>query len=494
MGLQIDRDHFDDADFVRFDQRLRENLLALRAVLDRPGFGEGPASLGAELELDLVDSDGRPALLSREVLARALDPHVTLELDRFNLEINSEPVALRADCFSTLARGLADDLAQIERAAASLGARPAVIGILPTLTSADLTSAAMTDGHRPRALSAGLRRLRQHPFSFSIAGEDRLELTSDDVAFEGANTSFQVHLRVAPHAFAATYNAAQLAIAPALAVAVNSPLFLGRRLWDETRVALFRQAVDDRPDGEDDDWRNARVSFGHGWVRQGAYELFAESVVQHDSLLPVVSSEEPLAVVRAGGTPSLGELRLHHGTVWRWNRAVYDAAGGGHLRIELRALPSGPTTADMVANAAFVVGLTLALRDDVDELLTGMTFGQARRNFYAAARHGTRAELLWPPRPGERARPVAVAPLLERLLPLAGAALERAGVAPGEIGRWLGIVAARLRSGLTGAEWQRRVFARLRATRDVEAATRELLARYLTQAATGRPVHEWSLA
>ncbi|HEX2659245.1 MAG TPA: glutamate--cysteine ligase, partial [Polyangia bacterium] len=331
------------------------------------------------------------------------------------------------------------------------------------------------------------------PFVFSIAGEDALQVTSHDVAFEGANTSFQVHLRVAPDAFAATYNAAQLAIAPALALAANSPLFLGQRLWDETRIALFRQAVDDRPEAEEDDWRSARVSFGHGWVRASAYELFAESVVQHEPLLPVLGPEDPLEIAGRGGTPTLAELRLHHGTVWRWNRAVYDGAGGGHLRIEMRALPSGPTPADMIANAALVVGLTLALRDDVDEFLSGITFGQARRNFYAAARHGARAELLWPAAPGEPARPVAVGDLVVRLLPQVEAALVRAGVAAGDVARYLGIIDARARSGQTGAAWQRRMFAHAGGPAQRERATKEVLSRYLAHADEGQPVHTWSL-
>jgi hypothetical protein len=492
MGLEIDRDRFVESDFVRFEQRLRDSLAALHAVLQRSDFGLGPTTIGSELELDLVDRDGRPALVNREVLARTLDPRVTLEIDRFNLEINSAPVLLAGDCFTTLARALSEDLKEVERAAATCGARVATIGILPTLTEGDLKSSALTDGNRYRALSAGLRRLRREPFMFDIEGQDRLSLMSDDVAFEGANTSLQVHLRVEPAAFANLYNAAQIAIAPVLAIAANSPLFLGRRLWDETRVVLFRQAVDDRHDGSDDGWRNARVSFGHGWVRHGAHELFAESVVQYDPLLPVLGAEDPLAVIRAGGTPMLAELRLHQGTVWRWNRAVYDGSADGHLRIEMRALPSGPTPSDMVANAAFLIGLTLALADDIDDLLNGLTFGQARRNFYEAARRGLDADLLWPATPGGRAQPTGVRNLVERLLPQAARALVRAGVPDVETERWLGIISERTRCGQTGARWQRRVFDRLRASGTVEQASRDVLALYLSQSATRLPVHEWT--
>jgi gamma-glutamyl:cysteine ligase YbdK (ATP-grasp superfamily) len=496
VGLEIARDSFDDADYHRFDERLRHSLTALREVLARPRFGEGDASIGAELELDLVDARGRPAPINRAVLAEAMDPRVTLEIDRFNLEINSQPENLAGRPFSALAGGLEMSLAELRRAAARHDARVVAIGILPTLTEGDLQSWALTDRCRYRALSAGLRRLRRGELApVRIRGEEELAITADDVTFEGANTSFQVHLRAAPAAFANLYNAAQIATAPVLAAACNSPVFLGRRLWHETRVALFRQAVDGRlhpdEDGRDADWRAARVSFGHGWVRKGAAELFEESVALHEPLLPVLGSEDPLACVRAGGVPRLDELRLHQGTVWCWNRAVYDSAAGGHLRVEMRALPAGPTVVDMVANAAFLVGLTLALAPKLPDLLAGFTFGRARRNFYQAARHGLDAQLVWSDGPATRAELVPARALAARLVPLAREGLCAAGVDPDEAARWLQIVAERIASGRTGADWQRRAFAQHRRTHGPTEAAHRLLEDYLAAVESGRPVHEW---
>ena len=397
-------------------------------MLRRPGFGGGSRSLGAELELDLVDAAGRPSPINKQVLAEAADPRVTLEVDRLQ---PGDQLAARwpplGPPFSDLARELDDSLGGLQAAAARHGARVVAIGILPTLTEDDLQSSALTDGARYRALSSGIRRLRRTPFPLHITGLDSLTLLADDVAYEGANTSFQVHLRVDPADFARLHSAAQIATAPVLAAACNSPIFFGRRLWDETRVALFRQAVDDRRGGDHDadDWRPARVSFGHGWVRQGAHELFAESVSLHDPLLPVVGAEDPLAVAAAGGVPALAELRLHHGTVWRWNRAIYDPAGAGHLRIELRALPAGPTVKDMIANAAFFVGLIHGLSGEVPRMLAGLTFGHARRNFYRAACQGLDAELLWPNGPRGRLRPLSARALVEDLLPVAAPWLAR---------------------------------------------------------------------
>jgi len=491
MGLAIDRESFDEGDQRRFAERLRDGLAALRALLARPGFGEGPATIGAEVELSLVGDDERPRPVNEAVIAASGDPRLAVEIDRFNLECNSRPVALAGRPFEALGAELADALGGIERAAARHAAHPVLVGILPTVRAADLGPQAMTDTARFRVLDAAIRRLRERDFRLCIVGEDRLDTLCEDTTAEGANTSLQLHLRVAPRAFAATHAAAQIATAPALAAAGNSPLFLGCRLWEETRIALFKQAVDER--GElDESWRPAaRVSFGHGWVREGAHELFAESVALHPPLLPVCGGEDALATVQAGGVPRLEELRLHHGTVWRWNRAIYDPADGGHLRIELRALPAGPTLADMLANAAFLLGLTLALRADAEWMLPAFPFEYAHRNFYRAAQQGLDATLLWPVREAPSPQPVRAGELIARLLPKAHAGLVAAGVEDAEAARWLAIVGARAASGRTGARWQRRALARLERGCSRDEALAALLARYRAEAARGRPVHEW---
>lgn len=496
MGLEVTRDSFGEPEFRRFGEKLRRDLDVLRRLLQRPGFGAGPPSLGAELELHLVDAAGRPRLVNRRVLADTIDPRVTLEVDRFNLEINSRPCDFRGAPFRRLAAELGAGLAAVRDAAIPHEARLALIGILPTLDEADLQSSALTDGRRYRALSAGVRRIRPEPFAVRIEGDEVVDVAADDVTFEGANASFQVHLRVAPDRFADTYNAAQIATAPALAISGNSPFFLGKRLWRETRVALFRQSVDDRSPSDrihdSEDWRPARVSFGHGWVRQGARELFDESVALHQPLLPEVGAEDPEAVLAAGGVPRLDELRLHHGTVWRWNRAIYDHGAGGHLRIEMRALPAGPTVQDMVASAAFLLGATLGLAPDAEELLTHLTFGQARRNFYAAARFGLDAQLLWPTRAGVSPELVPARELIERLLPIAHRGLVDNGVEEAEAATWLSIVAERTAAGLTGADWQRRMYDALLPRMTWQRAAMVLLDRYIELSESEQPVHTWS--
>ncbi|WIG95272.1 glutamate--cysteine ligase [Myxococcus sp. SDU36] len=493
MGMAIHQEEFRPEDHARFSRRLAECLEALRALLARPGFGAGAPTVGAELELYLVDRLGFPLPVNREVLARAEDPRVTLELDAFNLEVNLRPGPLAGRPFSALRQEVESAVGAVRRAASTQGARVAVIGILPTLREADLGSGALTNEPRYRAMSTAIRQRRSAPFQVSIRGEEEaLSLTWKDVTLEGANTSLQYHLRVAPGDFARMYNAAQLATAPVLAVAGNSPLFLGRKLWDETRVALFRQAVDDRGEpGEGGFQPHARVSFGHGWVREGAYELFAEAVALHPPLLPVSGDEPPRERVAAGEVPGLEELRLHQGTVWSWNRAIYDPKDGGHLRIEFRALPAGPTPVDMVANGAFLLGLTLALAERVDALLPALPFVHAYGNFIRAARQGLDAELLWPSATAPSPQPVAATELVKRLLPEAREGLVRAGVDAEEADGLLGIIEQRVLLRRTGATWQRQVLARLESQMPRQDALAAMLERYLQHSESGAPVHSW---
>lgn len=494
MGQEISRTSFTSSEHQQFSTQLARDLEALEIVLARPGFGAGAPTIGVELELNLIDAEGRPLLRNREVADAAHDPRVTLELDRFNIEINGSPRPLAGRPFRGLGAEITELLELLRGSAAVQGGRVAMIGILPTLCPEHLGPEVLTDAARYHALQEGLRRLRRGPVQLHIDGEDPLELERDDVSFEGAATSLQIHLRVPAAEFADTYNAAQAATALVLAGAGNSPLFLAHRLWSETRIALFQRSVEDRAWPDEEDWRPARVSFGHGWVRRGALELFTESVMHHVPLLPVPSREpDPIAVARAGATPHLCALRLHHGTIWRWNRAVYDPTAAGHLRIELRALPAGPTIADMQANAAFALGLTLGLKPRVEALVSSLTFGHARRNFYAAARYGLDAELLWPSEQAPSPRPYRAAELIARLLPVAREGLLSAGVESDEIDAQLAVIAERARTGRTGAGWQRRTLAALERRRSRPEALTLMLERYMKFVDTGAPVHRWPL-
>ena len=483
MGKEILKETFDERDYARFAERLERCLSDLGRLLAQPGFGAGPVTIGAELELFLVDGAAQPLPVNQAVRALTADPRVAVELNRFNLELNASAAPMAGRPFTTLAGELSALLDRVGAAARAHHGRIALIGVLPTLSRAHLDAAVMTDTARYRALSHGLRRLRQGPLLIRISGPEPLEMTCDDIVLEGANSSFQVHLRVAPEDFTRVYNAAQLATAPALAAAGNSPTFLGRRLWDETRIALFKQSVEDR-DSRGPRRRPPRTTLGTGWLRDGALGLFTESVRLHEPLLPVVSDPPPAY------PPPLDELRLHQGTVWRWNRPIYDPAAGGHLRIEMRALPAGPTVTDMLANAAFLVGLTLWLAAQDQRWTYALPFERADHGFYRAAQHGLAAELSWPSGP-HRFRTVSAAALVAELLPAARQGLASAGVAAAEADRLLDVIGARVATGQTGAAWQRAALAAAERGRSRQQALAVMLDRYLACAATGQPVHTW---
>ncbi|MBW2242042.1 MAG: glutamate--cysteine ligase [Deltaproteobacteria bacterium] len=489
MGLEINRETFTDDEYERFSERLDHSLGVLERLLARPGFGEGEASIGAELEVSLVDEAGRPLPLNQDVLAESVDPRLTVELNRFNLESNLRHGPLAGRPFAFLEEEMRDSLGEIERAAALHQAQVAMIGILPTLTEADLASDAMTEAARFRALSTSLRRLRREPFLLQIRGEDELELRCHDVTYEGAATSLQLHLRVAPSDFGAIYNAVQLTTPLVLAASGNSPTFLGRRLWDETRVALFKQAVDHRRE-RGRDGEPARVSFGSAWIGS-AFELFEENVRRHAVLLPVLGNEDPEAALAAGRMPALPELRLHQGTVWRWNRAIFDPADGGHLRIEMRVLPAGPTIVDMLANSAFQIGLALALAPDIAAWTQHLSFEEVHHDFYRAARDGLAAHLSWPAEPGAPGRSRSAQMLLESLLPKAQQGLDAAGVERSDSSRWLEIFDRRVRSGQTGAAWQRRALAAAGTTMPRNEALAHMFRCYRRHSEDSQPVASW---
>ena len=487
MGTEITREKFSERDYARFTERLERCLSDLGQLLGRPGFGAGPATIGAELELFLVDGAARPLPLNQAVRALAADPRVALELNRFNLELNCSPTLLAGRPFTALAGELVVLLDRVGAAARAHHGRTALIGVLPTLSQAHLGAGAVTGTARYRALDRGLRRLRRGPLQIKISGAEPLELTSDDIALEGANCSFQVHLRVAPGDFTRVYNAVQLATAPALAVAGNSPTFLGHRLWEETRVALFKQSVEDR-DSRGPRRRPPRTTLGTGWLRDG--ERSSCSPRASGCTSRCCPSSAPRRRRRAGDPPRLDELRLHQGTVWRWNRAIYDPAAGGHLRIEMRALPAGPTVTDMLANAAFLIGLTLWLAGQDQRWTYGLPFERADHGFYRAAQYGLAAELTWPSGP-HQVRTVTAAALVPELLPAARHGLVGAGVAEAEADRLLGVIGARVATGQTGAAWQRAALAAAERGRSREQALTVMLDRYLACAATGQPVHTW---
>lgn len=434
----------------RFMQQLLSDLRALEKMIEGGMIEEGVRRIGAEQELFLIDADGRPAPVITQMLERLKDPHFVTEVARFNLEYNLDPLPFGGDCFARMERQATDLLARVREAGRELGVRPLLAGILPTIRKSDLGLENMTPNPRYFALNRALTALRGKNYEISIKGVDELMVQHDSVMVEACNCSFQVHLQVGAREFAKMYNIAQAVTGPVLAVATNSPLLFGKRLWHETRIAVFQQAVDTRGSHTHLRERSPRVDFGRAWVRESILEMHREDVARYRTLLALDNDEDPFEKLARGEAPLLRALRLHNGTVYRWNRPCYGITDGKpHLRIEARVMPSGPTPLDEVANAALWYGLVNGLALEHEDVTRHLAFDDAKMNFLSAARHGLAAQLTWLDGDAVPAQHL----LRERLLPLAREGLLAAKVDQGDVDRYLGVVDARVRTGSTGSRW-----------------------------------------
>lgn len=471
MGQEIDTSRFTPADFETFGMRLRQETALLEGWFRDGVFASTPRMGGFELEAYLVAADLGPAPIIESFLERLADPLVVPELATFNVELNGTPQHLRGDALSRLAAELETTWERCAEAAAGLQARLAMIGILPTVRPEHLDMAHMSPLKRYRALNEQILRLRQgRPLTLEIQGKDRLFLEPENVMMESATTSFQVHLQVDPEEAARIYNWSKVLAAPMVAVSANSPFLFGRDLWAESRIPLFEQAI-----SVGGSFFRERVTFGLRYVEDSVFECFRANLDRFPVLLPQVMDEPP---------EQLAHLRLHNGTIWRWNRPLigFDAATP-HLRIEHRVVPAGPTITDAIANATLYFGAVQSFAGEGMHPRRRLPFSVAKDNFYQAAREGLDTEIEW-----LDGRPTALRQVLaDDLLPRAAQGLIELGIDAAETDRWLSIIVGRLRTGQTGAVWQRAWIAQY--GRDLTALT----AAYLERQESGLPVHQWPL-
>ncbi|MGD2045786.1 MAG: CBS domain-containing protein [Gemmatimonadota bacterium] len=471
-----------------FTKALLRDLRAFESMLEEDLFESGVRRIGAEQEMFLVNDGWRPAPVALDLLERLGDPYTT-ELALYNMEANLDPRLLRGSCFSELESELRSVLERARSVAAQLDSDIVLAGILPTLLRSDVTFDNITPRPRYYALNEAIAKLRAgEPHRLRIEGIDELYIEDDSVILESCNTSFQVHLQVGAAEFADVYNVAQVAIAPVMAAAVNSPILFGKHLWDETRIALFQQAVDARSGTVHVRELSPRVRFGERWLDDSVIELFQDDVARFRVLLAIDVDEDPIEVLRWGGAPKLQALQLHNSTVYRWNRPCYGVTDGTpHLRIECRVLPAGPTVIDEVANAAFWSGLVLGAREEYGDVRNRIDFSEAKANFLAASRHGLEAGFRWLDGRTVGARRL----ILEEAVPLARTGLEAAGVTGEDISRYLGLIERRVESGTTGARWVMRSLSGMkgRGTRAerLSAVTAGMIARQRSEL----PCHEW---
>jgi CBS domain-containing protein len=486
--ISTDSDESTQRGFVR---AVLDDLEALELMLDKGMIESGIRRIGAELEMFLIDKNQHPAPVAMEVLEGLNPAMYTTELAKFNLEVNATPREFGGDCLGEFEAELNKMVAVVRGRAAKQEAEILLTGILPTLQLSDITLDNMAPMPRYFALNKAMVALRGGKFHVNIKGLDELDITHDNVMLESCNTGFQIHFQVGPEEFPRLYNQAQVVTAPVLAAGVFSPTMLERRLWSETRVALFEQSIDSRSSAQVSRGARPRVSFGDRWIKDSVLEIFREDISRFRVVLSTDHDQNPVETVQNGVAPSLKALMLHNGTVYRWNRACYGVHEGvAHLRVENRVLPAGPTMLDQMANAAFFFGLMAVFGDEYGDVSEKMPFEDAKSNFFAAAQHGLQAQFNWF---GEKAISASEL-ILDELLPLARHGLNERKIATKDINRYLGVLEKRVMTQRTGAKWFSMSLAGMGNKGTSHARFQKLTAVMVELQKKDQPVHEWDLA
>ncbi len=474
MGQEISQTQFEQTDFEMFYRKLEQETVLLKQMFRQNAFSELKPKVGFEIEAWLVDDRMRPAAINQHYLETLNDPMASPELAKFNIELNSEPLSLTGDVFRQMHTQLQTTWEKVSRHARTLNHHVLTIGILPSLQQADLTLANMSEMHRYHALNEQILRVRGKPVHIDIGGTEHLRFDHDDVMLESATTSFQLHIQL-PLAIAHHfYNASIIASAAMVAISANSPFLFGKALWQETRIPLFEQAIETGGYFGAAQGPLRRVSFGSDFTRQSLAECFHENLEHFPVLLPVNLGE---------ANKSFSHVRLHNGTIWRWNRPLvgFDEDGTPHIRIEHRVPAAAPTVIDAIANAAFYYGLSQNLSDEIIAKGLPMSFAQAKVNFYQTAQHGLDSVIVW--FDGNKHRLDNL--ILTELLPRAVEGLTSLGVSRSDINTYLDIVRHRIQHKRTGSHWQCR-FMKF-CDQDVET----MLNHYLAHQTRGNPVSHW---
>lgn len=476
MGEEIANSHFCADDYVEYKRRLLAEMQLLRQWFDQAHFADEPLVAGFEIEAWLIDSQLEPAPINERFLQTLNDPLAGPELASFNIEVNTIPRQLQGHIFSSLHQEMTATWKHCCAVAAQLDSDLVMTGILPTVTNEALNLGNMSQMKRYRALNREVMHRRHgKPLTLDINGMQHLKVTHRNVMLESAATSFQIHIQVPPSLAAYYYNTCIIMSAPMVALSANSPFLFAKDLWDETRIPLFEQAV--AVGGYDGAAFGPirRVSFGSGYVRESLRECFEENLDHYPILLPVKLQQ---------AAELMPHVRLHNGTIWRWNRPLigFDEAGQPHLRIEHRVVPAGPSIVDTIANAVFFYGLLQYLIYHDKTFYQSIDFDKARDNFYAAARHGMRAQLYWGNK-GYR----AAQELLMEMLPMVREGLQLLDIAITDIDDYLQILQERISSQMNGAAWQRAY------VKKHGNDMRALLAAYREHSRTDQPVASWTI-
>ncbi|WP_422082791.1 CBS domain-containing protein [Ulvibacterium sp.] len=488
MGeLQVEK-LLGNPDKIQYINQLIKDIHALEKLLENDAFEKNVTRIGVEQEFCLVNKHWGPSDKALEILKELDNNYFTSELALYNLEINLDPLELGNTCFSELHENLKAHLERVKKVAKKYDNKVMLTGILPTIETRHLQLEYMTPLKRYKVLNEAIKDIRKDDIELHIKGVDELNLKHDSILYEGCNTSFQAHLQIDPDDFANTYNWAQAIAGPVLSICTNSPLLMGRELWEETRIALFAQSVDTRASTFILNEKEARVGFGNDWARGSVADFFKDSVIRFRSLLTTSFESDSLAEIEAGKVPRLRALKLHNGTVYKWNRLCYGTNEGlPHIRIENRYLPSGPTTEDEIANMMLWVGLMMGRPKTFDNIHTKMDFKDVKGNFFNAARYGMAAQFYWN---GERISSHDL--LLDHLLPMAFRGLYSMKVEPADAERYLSVIERRIRSK-NGSRWMVEGFRKLKKDHKTPDALKILTATMYDRQEKGYDIDAWQL-
>ena len=477
-----------------FSKRLLEDIRAMEYMLDNDWFETDVMRIGAEQEMVMVDTETyRPVLIAEQVLAE-MKPYKWMgsELGKFNLETNLTPRVFAGTCFSEMEAENLEQQRITNAILKSYGATTVLTGILPTLRKADLHIDNLYPVQRYKELMEAIaEQLRGNHFQLNLSGIDELKLAHDSPLLEAVNTSFQVHLQVRPKEFAKLYNIAQALTGPVIAVSANSPLVFGKRLWHESRIAMFQQAIDTRKSAKHMRQYSSRVHFGTGWLSNSILEIYREDVARFRSLLAADQVEDSIQKLKNGEIPNLDALQVHNSTVYRWNRPCYGISDTNkpHLRIENRVIPAGPTIADETANAAFWLGAMIGLAESTDDITKEVSFADVHDNFTKASRYGMDSKFNWFGDSKHTSQDL----ILNELLPLAEAGLRKQQVAEKDIDNYMGIIKERVTAHATGARWQLRSYTKLIEEVSSDEALSTITCCMIRNQKNKLPLQDWAL-
>lgn len=476
----------------QFMKCLLKDIQAMDIMLKDEWFETDEIMIGAEQEICLIDEHNKPSPRNMEILDKLNHPNFTTELAKFNIEANLDPLIFTGNCFSEMEANIHQLLEKLQEVTEIEDINYLLTGILPTIRRFDVELENLTPLERYYALIEAINKLRGQSFELRIEGMDELNIIQQSALIEACNTSFQVHLQIKPEEFVSKYNIAQAIAAPVMAVSCNSPMLFGKRLWNETRIALFQQSVDTRVTGEHLRFSSPRVTFGNDWLQHSILDLYKEDIMRFKVLLTTDLQEDVLECLSKKVTPKLRALNVHNSTVYRWNRPCYGISSSGkpHLRIENRIFPSGPTVVDEMANAAFWIGLMNGFGDAYPDVRDLIDFDDARANFIRASRLGLSAKFVW-----KNGQVLTDHELIQKeLIPIARQGLEKANILKDDIDKYLDIIDERSKVGRTGAQWMLNSYSKLIKRTSKEEAINTLVSSSIQNQKENLPVHTWKLA